>query len=247
VAVSGGNFGIALAEAGRALGAHVVVAMPKSVPEASSARIRQTGAEVIIEPNVAAAFARANRLSEEGALLVDDCGDPLITAGQGTLGLEMVEDRPDLTDIFVSIGGGALIAGVATAVKAVKPDIRVWGVETIGADCASKSLGAGKPVETPVTSIVSTLGVPSISATHLECILSLVEDVLVVSDADAIDGVMEFANRAKIWTEPAAGTLLPAFRAAESKLPKDAVVGFVICGGNATYEDIASWAKRFEL
>lgn len=247
VAVSGGNFGIAIAEVGRALGAHVVVTMPESAPEASSDRIRQTGAEVIIERDVVAAFARADRLSEEGGLLIDDCGDPLITAGQGTLGLEMVEDRPDLTDIFVSIGGGTLIAGVATAVKAVKPDIRVWGVETIGADCASKALAAGKPIETPVTSVVSTLGVPSISAAHFECIRSLVEDVLVVSDVDAIGGVIEFAEKAKVWAEPAAGTLLPAVRAAKPKLPKDAVLGFVVCGGNATYENIASWIEQFGL
>jgi threonine dehydratase len=246
VAVSGGNFGIAIAEVGRALGAHVVVTMPKSAPKASSDRICRTGAEVIIEPDVVAAFARAESLSEEGGLLIDDCGDPLITAGQGTLGLEMVEDRPDLTDIFVSIGGGTLIAGVATAVKAVKPEIRVWGVQTIGADCASKALAAGRPVETPVTSVVSTLGVPSISVMHFESIRSLVEDVLVVSDADAIGGVIEFAEKAKVWAEPAAGTLLPAIRAAETTLPEDAVVGFVICGGNATYEDIARWAKQFE-
>lgn len=247
VAVSGGNFGIAIAEVGRALGAHVIVTMPKSAPEASANRIRQTGAEVVIEPDVVAAFARADRLSETGVLLIDDCGDPLITAGQGTLGLEMLEDRPDITDIFVSIGGGALIAGVATAVKAVKPDIRIWGVETIGADCTSKALAAGKPVDTPVTSVVSTLGVPSISATHFECVRSLVDDVLVVSDADAIAGVIEFAEKAKIWVEPAAGTLFPAVRTAKPKLPKDAVLGLVICGGNATHEDIVRWTTQFEL
>ncbi len=85
-------------------------------------------------------------------------------AGQGTVGLEIMKDVPQATDIILSIGGGGLAGGVSTAVKAIKPDIKVWGVETVGADAMSQAIAAGRPVELPaITSIAKTLGAPHVT------------------------------------------------------------------------------------
>ena len=87
---------------------------------------------------------------------------PVVMAGQGTIGLEILDDVPQVTDIIVSVGGGGLIGGIATAVRSLKPSVRVWGVETEGADCMSKSLAAGKIVTLDaITSIARTLGAPA--------------------------------------------------------------------------------------
>ena len=105
------------------------------------------------------------------------------------MGLELLEDAPDTTDIIASIGGGGMISGVITAVKALRPDIRIWGVETEGADAMSQALAAGQPVRLPaVTSISTTLGAPSVSERTLAIVRDAVEEVLVVPDAEAVRG-----------------------------------------------------------
>src|SRR5215208_6758266 len=91
-----------------------------------------------------------------------------VLAGQGTVGLELAEDAPPLTDVLVSIGGGALISGVAVAIKALRPAVRVWGVETEGADAMARALAAGEPVDIAPSSIASTLSAPHVSQLTLD-------------------------------------------------------------------------------
>ena len=143
-------------------------------------------------------------------------------AGQGTVGLELAEDAPHLTDVLVSIGGGALIAGAAVALKAALPDVRVWGVETEGADAMARALAAGEPVAIAPSSIASTLSAPHVAELTLEHARQLVEEVFVVSDADAMRGVIGFAEEAKLWVEPATGCLVPAARQVIERVDDDA-------------------------
>src|SRR5262249_6806761 len=164
VAVSGGNHAQAVAYAARELGLRALILMPKKTPANYVEATKGYGAEVALTPTAAEAFVEAARYSSEGWSDVHPFNDPLVMAGQGTLGLEIVEDVPDLTDVIVSIGGGGLMGGVATAIKSLKPHVRVWGVETEGADCMSRALAAGHVVEMPaITSIAKTLGAPSAS------------------------------------------------------------------------------------
>ncbi|MGC5703822.1 pyridoxal-phosphate dependent enzyme [Pseudomonas sp. NFXW11] len=238
VAVSGGNFGIAVAEAAKRFGAEVTLIVPQSAPSSSVQRMRGAGATVLVEDDVYSAFARAKALEAEGYRVLDDCADTLIAEGHGTLALEFIADCPTLTDVFVAVGGGAMLAGVATALKAVKPDIRIWGVETHGASSMSQALQAGRPVEAQISSVISTLGVPMIHPLMLGHAQQYVQGMLLVSDQEAIQGMRALGEDAGLWVELASGTLLPALLAHASKLPEEAVVGLVVCGGNLSAEDM---------
>src|SRR5690242_16386152 len=175
VAVSGGNHGIAVAEVAAGMNIRATVVMARSAPPRSIERIRAAGAELRLTEDMGSAFVLLQELVDEGLTLVHPFDDRVVVAGQGTVGLELAEDAPKLTDVLVSIGGGALISGVAVALKASLPDVRVWGVETVGADAMSRALGAGQPVEIAPTSIASTLSAPHVCSLTLEHVRQLVE------------------------------------------------------------------------
>ncbi|UUU28341.1 threonine/serine dehydratase [Streptomyces sp. DSM 40750] len=260
VAVSGGNHGIALAQMAAALHIKATVVMSRTAPRRAADLVEAAGASLRLTDGMAEAFALAERLRSEGLTLVHPFDDPVVIAGQGTVGLEFAEDAANddaghdygggagaLTDVLVSIGGGGLIAGVAAAFKALRPGVRVWGVETVGATTMTEALAAGGPVTVSLSSIVTTLSAPAVSQLTYDHVSALVEDVVVVSDAEAVQGVLDLAEHAKVWTEPAAGCLLPAARQVLERVGDGARLGLVVCGGNATTADITQWARRFEL
>jgi threonine dehydratase len=242
VGVSGGNHGIALADVAGELGVAATVVMPQSAPEHAVASARASGADVRLAPDMKSAFALMDELVVAGATLVHPFDDKVVAAAQGTVGLEFAQDAPDVTDVLVSVGGGGLLAGVATAFRALVPGVRVWGVETEGADAMTQALAAGGPVEIVPTSIVSTLSAPHVSQFTYDHIKALVDEVLVVSDADAVTGTVTLAERQKVWAEPAAGCVVAAAHTVLERVGPDAHLGLVICGGNATFADIARWS-----
>ncbi|WP_374991285.1 threonine/serine dehydratase [Streptomyces sp. LHD-70] len=247
VAVSGGNHGIATAVMAGALGIDATVVMPRTAPRRAVETAEAAGAHVVLADTMDGAFALVDELRTKGLTLVHPFDDPVVIAAQGTVGLELAEDAGELTDIVVSIGGGGLISGVATALKARRPDIRIWGVETEGAQAMTAALAAGAPVPVRLTSIVTTLSAPSASPLTYEHVSTLVTDVLTVTDAEAVQGTLDLAEHAKLWTEPAAGCVLPAARQVLNRIGKDAKLGLIICGGNATTTDVHSWADQFGL
>lgn len=244
LAVSGGNHGIAVAVMAGALGVAATVVMPRTAPARAVEVARAAGADVHLTDGMAAAFALMSRLREDGLTLLHPFDDPVVLAGQGTVGLELADDAGELTDVLVSIGGGALISGVAAALRARRPGVRIWGVETEGAQAMSQALAKGGPVEVPLSSIVTTLSAPTVSQLTYDHVTALVSDVLVVSDAEAVRGTVELAEHAKVWAEPAAGCLLPAARRVRERVGDDARLGLVLCGGNSTVADVASWTAR---
>lgn len=244
VAVSGGNHGIALAVMAAALEVKATVVMPRTAPARSVGIVESTGASLRLTDGMDEAFALAERLRDEGLTPVHPFDDPVVIAGQGTVGLELAEDAGALTDVLVSVGGGGLIAGVSAALHALRPGVRVWGVETEGAEAMSRALAAGGPVPVELTSVVSTLSAPSVSQLTYDHASALVAEVLVVTDAEAVRGSIELAEHAKVWTEPAAGCLLPAARQVLERVGDGARLGLVVCGGNATVSDVVGWAER---
>ena len=242
VTVSGGNHGLVVASIAEAMGLRAVICMPDKVPERSKDIVRVAGADLRLAADVATAFATAEAERENGLTYIHSYDDPLILAGHGTTGLEFVEDIPELTDIIVSIGGGGLISGVAAAAKALNPGIRIWGVETEGANCMSQALDAGEPVTISVSSIVSTLAAPFATERTLAHVSAMVEEVITVSDAQAVAGVVAMAEAARIWVEPAGGCLIPAAKQVIERVGPDATIGLVLCGGNATFADVVHWA-----
>jgi threonine dehydratase len=247
VAVSGGNHGIALAVMAAALDVKATVVMPRSAPAHAVETAQDAGASVRLTDDMDGAFSLVTRLRDEGLTLVHPFDDPVVIAGQGTVGLELADDAGELTDVLVSVGGGGLIAGVAAALRARRPGVRVWGVETEGAQAMSEALAAGGPVPVALSSIVSTLSAPSVSQLTYDHVSALVTEVLVVPDRDAVQGVLDLADHAKLWTEPAAGCLLPAARRVLERVGEGARLGLVVCGGNATTGDVMRWTERFGL
>lgn len=243
VGVSGGNYAQGLAYAGRALGVPVRILVPEGTPPHYLAATRGYGAEVEVLPSIAAAFARAEEYAAAGRPALHPFDDPRMMAGNGTLGLEVAEDCPDLTDLFVSIGGGGLMAGVATAVKGLVPTARVWGVETLGCHAMRLALDAGHPVEMQPSSIAKTLAAPWVSEGTLAAARQHLEDVLVVPDEAAVAALVLLLERAKVLTEPAASCTLAAAETVRGRLGEHVVL--VLCGGNATLGDIAGWRARF--
>ncbi|MDN5748798.1 MAG: threonine/serine dehydratase, partial [Pseudonocardia sp.] len=204
VAVSGGNHGLAVADTAGSLGVAATVVMPESVPRRAVEQCRASGATVRLTPDMAGAFTLLDELVADGLTLLHPFDDRAVLAAQGTVGAELAADAPEVTDVLVSVGGGALISGVSTVFRALRPEVRVWGVETEGAETMSRALAAGAPVPIEPTSIVSTLSAPHVTELTLAHVRELVHDVLVVSDADAVRGTLTLAEHAKVWAEPAA-------------------------------------------
>jgi threonine dehydratase len=243
VAVSGGNHAQAVAYASSVLGIESIILMPESTPRNYVEATIGYGAKIDLQPTIAAAFAEIKRFESEGRIFVHPFDDPLVMAGQGTVGLEILEDLPETTDIIVSIGGGGLAGGVATAVKAIKPEVRIWGVETIGADSMSQALAAGRPVElSAITSIAKTLGAPSVSPQTLTIAQEHLENVTVVSDEEAVQALQFILERLKVLTEPAASCTLAAASRLKNQFNKNSNVVLILCGGNVSLNDLCLYA-----
>lgn len=246
VAVSGGNHAQGVAFAARQLGVSAVIAMPTGTPRNYLDATRGYGADIVLVPDIRAAFAEAQRLQAEGRVLVHPFDDPLVAAGQGTIGLEILEDVPGVTRVYVSIGGGGLITGVATALKAINPAVRVVGVETRGADAMAQSLAAGRLVELPaITSIARTLGAPKVSDFTFRHVQERVDEVVVVDDAEAVQALTLILERTKYLTEPAASCCLAAAARHRSQFRPDDQVVLLLCGGNVSAADLCAFHQRF--
>ena len=245
VAVSGGNHAQAVAHAAKILGIDPVIVMPDSTPKNYLEATLGYGADVVLKPTIRQAFEEVESYRQRGLVFLHPFDDPQIMAGQGTVGAEVMDELPEVTDVVVSIGGGGLAGGVSTAVKSIKPEVRVWGVETLGADAMNQALDAGHPVElAEITSIAKTLGAPQVSELTLKIAQDLMEGVTVVSDDDAIRALILIAERLKVITEPAASCTLAAAELLRSNFTPESHVVLIFCGGNISLDDICRFRMR---
>jgi threonine dehydratase len=244
VAVSGGNHAQAVAYAATQLGVDSVICMPENTPANYLDATRGYGAHIELQPNIAAAFDRAGQLEADGRVFVHPFDDPLVIAGQGTVGLEIMEDLPEATDVIASIGGGGMAVGVAIAAKSVNPNLGAWGVETVGADAMSQAIAAGEPVTLPaITSIAKTLGAPYVTQLTLDLVRQYLESVTVVSDSEAVEAIVLIAERLKVLTEPAASCTLAAATRLRGNFSPDSNVILVFCGGNQSIADLCGFLR----
>lgn len=244
VAVSGGNHAKAVAFAAKTLELQALILMPEFTPQNYLVETKDYGAEIQLFPTMADAFRKAQEYECEGRVYIHPFDDELVVAGQGTIGLEILEDVPEVTDVIVSIGGGGLAGGVAAAIKSLKPEVNIWGVETKGAESMAKALKAKRIVELPeITSIARTLGAPAISRLTFDLAQKHLSGVTVVSDEEAVKELFYLLDQAKVLTEPATScTLAAAEKLRENFTPASHVV-LILCGGNIGLNDLFQLAK----
>jgi len=241
VTTSGGNHAIAVAKVAGALGIDALVLMPKVTPRFNIGLTERLGARVELCEDAAEAFAKAEAYQSRGKLFIHPYDDPAIIAGHGTLGLEFLDDVPDLTHVFVSIGGGGFMSGVAAALKGRRPGITIYGVETVGAPTMTEALKADEPVTIRPTSIARTLGAPFATARTLSGAKTFLKEIVLVEDQPVVDDVSWLLQTEKVLCEPAAACVLTAARRLAPSLPEDAVVGLVLCGSNVSLQDLDAW------
>jgi threonine dehydratase len=237
VGVSGGNFAQGMALAARELNTRAVVCMPTSTPKNYIEATQSYGAEVDLSPDFPEVFARADQLKDEGWNLLHPFDNPFQMAGAGTIGLEILEDLPQLSDVFISIGGGGLITGIAVAIQALKPEVRIWGVETEGSDTMGQSLRAGKVVQIVPKSLAKTLGSPYVAEDALTLMQKHPDRYVLVSDKEAFEAGVLLLERAKLNTELAASCTLAAAQRLKDRFRKDDHVVLLMCGGNISLEN----------
>jgi len=247
VTVSGGNHAIATAEAARATGTRALVTMPSVTPAYNVERTRAAGAEVELCESAAIAFARAQELGRAGMTFVHPYDDPAVIAGHGTLGLELAEAVPGMTDVFVSIGGGGFMSGVAAAVKGRLPSARVHGVETQGAETMTRALAAGRPETIAPSSIARTLGAPFATERTMAAARRFLEGIEVVPDAEAVAELDALVADEHVWCEPAASCTVAAALRLRARLGARPRIVLVLCGSNVAFDDVARWRVQFGL
>ena len=240
VAFSAGNHAIASAWAGGTLGVPVTVVMPKSANPFRVARCRALGATVVFGENVAELMGIVERIrAEEGRVLVHPFEGVHTVEGTACVGLELADDVPALDAVIVPVGGGGLIAGIASAFARVQPDCRVIGVEPVGARGMSDSLAAGAPLaRVAVDTVADSLGAPL----HLPITYALVErhvaSMVRVDDAALRAGMRRMADEMKLMVEPACAAALAALAGPLAEELAGRRVALIACGSNI---DRAGW------
>jgi threonine dehydratase len=231
-AFSAGNHAAAVAHVGATLGVPVVVCMPAHAVPRKIEATRALGAEVIlVEQDLVGTAQRI--FAERGLTLLHPFDDPAVVAGHAGVGLELVEDLPDVDLVVVPVGGGGLISGVSCAVKQLVPSARVVGVEPETADVVSRSLAEGEPVVQPgPASIADGLTAPITGAVPFAHIKSFVDGVVRVPDAVIVEALGVLVREENVPAEPAAAAGLAALLSGVVEAPAGGRVVLVISGGN---------------
>jgi threonine dehydratase len=235
VAYSSGNHAQAVSLAARLLDTSATILMPADTPPAKLDATRGYGAEIVTYDRYSEdreALGAALAAERGGLALVPPYEHPLIMAGQGTAALELLEDAPGLDALLVPVGGGGLIAGCATAAKALRPGIRVIGVEPENGDDTRRSLEAGERVRIPVPRTIADGQQADIPGELTFAVNRQVVDTIVtVSDAEILDAMAFLFDRMKLVTEPSGASAAAALLAGRAETG-GARVGVVISGGN---------------
>jgi threonine dehydratase len=239
ITYSSGNHAQAVARSARLLGVRAVIVMPDNAPPVKAAGVERDGAQIVrCGPGSDERRTMAERLAaEHGYSMVPPFDDPEIIAGQGTVGLEIAEDLPQVTTVVVPVGGGGLISGVAAAAKALAPDVRVVGVEPDAAADARDSLAAGEIVSWPAQrtsrTIADGLRVSAVGALPFAHMRAFVDEIVTVSDDEIRQAMVLLATRARLIAEPSGAAAMAAH--IFGRVPRranDTARVVVVSGGN---------------
>ena len=246
VAHSSGNHAQAVAYAARALGVRAVIVMPRGVARVKFDATAAFGAEVILVGDDSDERRRkAEELAaEHGYVPVPPYDDETLIAGQGTVGLEILQDLPDVETVLVPVSGGGLISGVAAALKLSRPEVRVIGVEPELAADARASLKSGRLVEFSAEQVGRTvadgLRVRKLGDAPFEHVLAFVDDIVAVSEDEILEAMRRLALRVRLVVEPSGAVPFAAYLFHQDKLPTTQTNAAVISGGNVEPHLLAS-------
>jgi threonine dehydratase len=234
ISVSAGNHAQALAWVAAQEQVRCTVVMPEHASATKVTATREYGATVVQHRSGREMFEKMEELQRQhGYTLIHPYDDEEIMAGHGTAGLEIVSDLPEVDAVIVPVGGGGLISGVATAVKQLSPDTKVYGVEPEGAQTVRAALEAGRIVTLEnMNTIADGLAAPFTTDRVLEHVRAYVDDMIVVSDADIADALTVLLSRTKLLVEPAGAAAAAAILSGTLRLPTGANVAVLASGGN---------------
>lgn len=236
VTASGGNHGLAVARTAKVAGVPAVVFVPETVSPAKVEKMRQWDADVRI---VGAEWSVSNEAAQDyarssGAIYFHPFADPLVVAGQGTLGLEILDQVADLDTIVVAIGGGGLVAGLSTAIKARRPDIRIVAVEPVGSPTIKASLDAGEVVTLPeVTSRVATMSCRRTDERIFEIARRNIDEVVLVSDEAMLEASRWLWFELGIAADLSGAASLAALRSGHAAFAGSKRICAIVCGAGA--------------
>ncbi len=238
ITISAGNAGQAYAWAGREAGVPVTVVMPEGAVASKIAACLEYGAEVVLRgEHVGESLVHLERLREErGLTLVHPYDDPEVLIGNGSCGLEILEDLPDVDVVVIGVGGGGLLGGVTVALKESRPAIRVYGVEPVASNAMHKALEAGEPVRITPVSVADGLGAPSAGRLALAVAQRYVEDVVLIEDSTILSGLRFAVERLKQVVEPAGAAALAAVLTGAVPIRDGDRVCVILSGGNVAIE-----------
>lgn len=244
VAASAGNHAQGVAYAAGKLGVRATIVMPSQTPLIKVDATKSYGVEVVLHgDSYDDAYAKAMEIQKErNAVMIHPFDDPLVIAGQGTIGIEILEELSDVEVVLVPIGGGGLISGVASAVKALKPEVKVIGVEPEGAQTLNYSLQEDKISELKeVSTIAEGVAVKKPGSKTFELVKDFVDDIIVVSDVDVLEAFLLMVEKEKLVAENAGVLSLAALK----KLPYiGKKVVCVVSGGNIDVVTISEMINR---
>jgi threonine dehydratase len=238
ISYSSGNHAQGVAYAARALGTKAVIVMPGNAPQNKIDATAALGAEIVmVGSGSEERRLRAEELAaERGYAIVPPYNDEKIIAGQGTVGLEILDDLPNIETVLVPVGGGGLISGVSAAIKLSNPKVKVVGVEPELAADAQASFRAGCVVTFPAEQVLRTLAdglrTQSIGAINFEHILAYVDDIVTVSEDEIRESMRLLSTNEKTVAEPSGAVALAAFLFHKDELPNTQINVAVISGGN---------------
>jgi threonine dehydratase len=240
-AISAGNHAIAAAFAARAVGTSAKIVMKEGANPFRVAECRRYGGEIVFEPEFQAAFRKVEEIREkEGRTLVHPFEGLRTAMGTGTLGLEFIEQAPDLEAVIVPIGGGGLAAGLSTAIREAKPDCRIYGVEPFGADSMFRSFAAGSPQSLEkIDTIADSLGAPyALPISYALCRASI-DEIVRIEDREMIAAMRFLLEHARLAVEPAGAASTAALLGPLRERLAGHRVGLIVCGSNIAAEAYA--------
>jgi threonine dehydratase len=238
ITYSSGNHAQGVAYAARAMGVKAVIVMPDNAPAIKREATAALGAEIVfVGPGSAERQIKAEELAaQHGYVIVPPYNDEQIIAGQGTMGLEILDDLPEVEMILAPVGGGGMISGVAAAIKLSKPAVKVIGVEPALAGDAQASLRAGKIVQFPASEVSRTIAdglrTQSIGPINFEHIRRYVDDIVTVSEDEICETVRRLAANPATVAEPSGAVAVAGFLFHRDQLPKTKLNVAIISGGN---------------